>query len=106
MIKYYQAADIANFPKQSSLNYFDVQGTGLQVVLEINEINVERVENQKGLLFSMENMSEFRNAITTFGNMNVIEFERCKNNSRNNIVDNYNYEIVAQKFPDIMVSGN
>jgi glycosyltransferase involved in cell wall biosynthesis len=51
LAKFYQIADIAVFPKQCSMSYFEVQSCELPVVLEENEVNNLRVSNKKGLLF-------------------------------------------------------
>src|SRR5690606_25389499 len=45
--KFYQMADIAVYPKQCSMSYYEAQSSGLPVVLEDNEINIERASNKK-----------------------------------------------------------
>ncbi|MDG4655236.1 glycosyltransferase family 4 protein, partial [Chryseobacterium arthrosphaerae] len=102
LAKFYQIADIAIFPKQCSMSYFEVQSCELPVVLEENEINNLRVSDKKGLLFPQSSISEFRSSIEQFGNMPKEEFEIYKRNARKNIVDNYNFVPIAQQFTDIM----
>lgn len=103
LAKFYQTADIAIFPKQCSMSYFEVQACELPVVLEENEINISRVENKKGLTFSKDSIKEFRTAIEQFGNMPKEEFDMFKENARKNIVDNYNFVPIAQQFTDVMI---
>lgn len=103
LAKFYQIADIAVFPKQCSMSYFEVQSCELPVVLEENEVNNLRVSNKKGLLFPQASISEFRSSIKKFGNMQKEEFEIYKQNARKNIVDNYNFVPIAQQFTDVMV---
>lgn len=103
LAKFYQIADIAIFPKQCSMSYFEVQSCELPVVLEENEINNLRVSDKKGLLFPQSSISEFRSSIEQFGNMPKEEFEIYKRNARKNIVDNYNFVPIAQQFTDIMI---
>ncbi len=103
LAKFYQAADIAVFPKQCSMSYMEVQSCALPVVLEENEINVERASNKKGIIFSENNMDEFRNAIETFGNMPNKEFSDYQKNARENVVNNFNFVPIAQKFTDVMI---
>lgn len=99
---FYQMADIAFFPKQCSMSYFEVQSCGLPVVIEKNEINLERVSNEKGLLFNEGSIEDLTTAIVRFGNMEKKLFQTFCNNSRENIVKNYNYENVALEFTNIM----
>ncbi|SDQ73509.1 Glycosyltransferase involved in cell wall bisynthesis [Chryseobacterium soldanellicola] len=103
LAKFYQTADVAIFPRQCSMSYYEVQACELPVILEKNEINISRAENMKGLIFSENSMEEFRNAIEKFGNMDAEEFKIYKHNARKNIVDNYNFVPIAQQFTDIMI---
>ena len=100
---FYQSADIAIFPKQCSMSYYEVQSCGLPVVLEENEININRVKNKKGIIFSEGSEYEFRNAIIQFGNMNGEEFNVYKTNARQNILEHYDYAPIAQQFTDVMI---
>ena len=104
LAEFYQAADIAIFPKQCSMSYFEVQSCGLPVVLEDNEINFERINNSKGLLFSSGDEKGFRDSIIEFGNMKDDNFEIFKINSRNNVLLNYDYFPVAKEFTNVMVN--
>lgn len=103
LAQFYQASDIAIFPKQCSMSYMEVQSCGLPVILETNEINIERASDKKGILFSENSQQELRNGITKFGNMHEEEFSIYQNNSRKNIVDNFNFVPIAQKFTDVMI---
>lgn len=104
LANFYQASDIAIFPKQCSMSYYEVQSCGLPVVLEENEININRVKNKKGIIFTENSEIEFREAIISFGNMDKDEFEVYKNNSRENILLSYDYSPIAQKFTDVMIT--
>lgn len=104
LAKFYQAADLAIFPRQCSMSYFEVQSCELPVVLEENEINISRASDKKGLIFAEESMDGLREAIRQFGNMPQEEFDIYKQNARKNIVDNYNFVPIAQQFTDIMIN--
>jgi glycosyltransferase involved in cell wall biosynthesis len=104
LAKFYQMADIAVFPKQCSMSYYEVQSTSLPVVLEENEINIDRASNKKGIIFEPGSIEDFRKAILTFGNMDNDEFETYKTNARLNILENYDYVPIAQKFTDVMIN--
>lgn len=103
LVTFYQTADIAVFPKQCSMSYFEVQSCGLPVLLEKNEINISRAENYRGDLFAEENIEELRNLIIKFGEMTTEEIEKYNINSRNNILLNFDYSKIAQEFTDIMI---
>ncbi|MGI9581159.1 glycosyltransferase family 4 protein [Chryseobacterium sp. RRHN12] len=102
--KFYKVADIAVFPKQCSMSYFEVQSSGVPVVLEKNEINVDRVSNNKGLIFEEGNIEDFRNKIIQFAEMDPNLFEQSQKNARANILEYYNYVPIAQSFTDVMVN--
>jgi hypothetical protein len=103
LAKFYQSADIAIFPKQCSMSYYEVQSCQLPVVLEVNEINIDRVKNKKGLLFAEASKSEFTKKIIEFGNMSESEFFVYKSNARQNILKNYDFSPIAQEFTNVMV---
>lgn len=104
LVTFYQTADIAVFPKQCSMSYFEVQSCGLPVILEKNEINISRTENYRGDLFAEESIEEFRNLIVKFGEMTTEEMEKYNINSRNNILSNFDFSKIAQEFTDIMIA--
>lgn len=99
---FYQMADIAFFPKQCSMSYFEVQSCGLPVVLEENEINIERVANRKGSLFQGGCAQELIEAIMHFGNMEKKLFDIYSSNARENILQNFNYNKIAVLFTKTM----
>lgn len=103
LAKYYQIADIAIFPRQCSMSYFEVQSCGLPVVLEKNEINLDRVSNKKGLIFSQNSIIEIRNAIEKFGNMEKPDFDVYVENSRYNILRNYDFVTISKQFTTVMI---
>lgn len=103
LVNYYQIADIAIYPKQCGMSYFEAQSCGLPVVLEINEINTERASGKKGLLFEPDSIESFREKIVQFGNMEEEELDVYRGNARKNVIENYNYVPIAQKFTNVMV---
>ena len=103
LARFYQISDIVVYPKQCSMSYFEAQSCGLPVVLEKNEINIERVSNQKGKLFNPGSIKEFRDAIIEFCNMSESDIMIYKKNSRQNILENFNYATVAKSFSRVMI---
>ena len=105
LVKFYQLADIAVYPKQCSMSYFEAQSCGLPVVLENNEINFDRASNQKGKLFDPGSTKEFRGAIMEFSNMSESEMKIFKKNARENILTNFDYIPIAKSFSDVMIKA-
>ena len=87
------------------MSYFEAQSCALPVVLENNEINFNRVSNQKGKLFEPGSTKEFRGAILEFSNMSENEMKIFKKNARENILENYNYANVAKSFSEVMIKS-
>jgi len=104
LAKYYQMADVAVFPKQCSLSFFDVQACGLPVLLETNEINCERVKYGNGVLFKSNDVKDLREKIYACVNMPETELNMMKNSAINYIRQNYDYENVCQKYMEIIDS--
>jgi glycosyltransferase involved in cell wall biosynthesis len=98
LAKYYQMADLAVFPKQCSLSFFDVQACGLPVLLEANEINRTRVKNGNVMLFLPNNISDLRDKMYACINMGEAEFNSMKNNAIKYIMENYDYKNVCQEY--------
>ena len=106
LVKFYQIADISVYPKQCSMSYFEAQSCGLPVLLEKNEINIDRVSNKKGLLFESNSIREFRNTISYFHNLNDTEMKVYKKSARENILLNFNYNPIAKSFTDVMLKAH
>jgi len=102
LAKYYQIADIAVFPKQCSLSFYDVQACGLPVLLEKNEINLKRIIHNNGMLFEPNNKDDFRAKIYEYVNMPSELLDAMKKNSYEYIKNNYNYEDICIKYMNVI----
>lgn len=102
LARFYQAADLSVFPRQCSLSFFEVQSCGLPVLLEKNEINVQRVNFGNGFLFNPEDIDDFRSGIIKCSEMKKEDFNLLRMNARKFILDNYDYVPIAQNFTDIL----
>jgi hypothetical protein len=99
---FYQSADMALYPKQCSLSFFEVQSCGLPVVFEENEINIQRSQFNNGVTYKLDDTNDFRSKILYFAEMNRAVFANMKRDSRKYIVEKYNFIPIAQKFTDII----
>jgi hypothetical protein len=75
-------ADLAVFPKQCSLSFFDVQSTGIPVLMELNEINEKRSKNGACILFKPLDIIDFRSKIISFVNKPQFEMTIMKERAR------------------------
>jgi glycosyltransferase involved in cell wall biosynthesis len=103
LAKYYQAADLAVFPKQCSLSFFDVQSTGIPVLMELNEINEKRSKNGACILFNPLDINDFRSNIIVFANKDEFEMTIMKERARKSVISGFNYVEVAKKYTDVLL---
>jgi len=102
--KFYQSADLSVFPKQSSLSFYDAQATGLPVILEDNSLNIRRTKFNNGLVFKSGNPLDLRKKIIKIAEMSKSAYETMSRNAYYNILNNYDYEKIAQEYSDLMIS--
>ena len=92
----YQAADIAVFPRQCSLSFFDAQSCGLPVLFEDNEINRQRAMDHNALLFSPGSVADFRAKVEWMMSLSSKELDTIRSNARNYVVRNYDYSEISR----------
>ena len=96
--RYLKCADIAVFPKQCSLTFYDAQACGLPVILEDNSINKKRLEYNNGLLFKSGDKEDFIRKIEILANMDEDALQHMKFASEHYIASHYNYKDVADNY--------
>lgn len=101
LASYYQCADIAVFPKQCSLSFFDVQGVGLPVVFEDNNINIDRASHGNAKTFISDSLQDFTVKITEFINMDSSELKQTGEKAISYIKENYDYSDRAKEYIEI-----
>lgn len=100
----YQSADLAIFPRQCSLSFFDVQACGLPVLFEENEINNQRAVYKSAKTFIPEDSNDFRRNIEEFAGMKEEEFNSFRDNAIKNVKQNFDYLPIAQRFTDVLAT--
>lgn len=98
--KFYQASDLAIFPKQCSLSFYDVQACGLPVLAENNNINRDRMENNNGWLFEIDSIDDFREKMVALVEMDECEFLKMKNSAIKFIEEKYDYIAITDQYLD------
>lgn len=99
--KLYQIADLALFPAQCSLSYFDVQASGLPVIVDDGTpVNTDRVSHGNGFQFQEGSVEGLRTCIETYAGLSLLERERLKEASVRLIRDNYSYDHIAELYEE------
>ena len=98
LAEFYQASDLAVFPRQCSLSFYDVQACGIPVVSEDNNINADRLQFNNGLSFRAGDINDFRNKITWIMRMSKEEYNKMSDNAENYVKESYNYDSIAKEY--------
>lgn len=98
LAKFFQSADLAVFPKQCSLSFFDAQASGLPVVFENNNINVDRCKHNNGFVFKAGDKADFRKKIQYCIDMNGYDYKKIQKNAYEYIINNYDYSKKADAY--------
>lgn len=102
---FFQAADLAVFPRQCSLSFYDVQACGLPVLFEDNNINVDRCSHQNGWTFHAEDPADFRAKLEQIIAMNPAEFQAVSDHAYSFIKEHYDYEEKAMEYEAIILDA-
>ena len=102
LAKFYQASDLAVFPKQCSLSFYDVQACGIPVVFEDNNINVDRSAYGNGLTFKSGNIDDFRDKMISCVNMEETKYKEMSLNSEVFVKEHYDYANIADEYMRLM----
>lgn len=98
----YQCADLAIFPRQCSLSFFDVQAAGVPVLFEENEINVQRAGQGNAFLFPPGSVQGFREEVEELAGMSKDAHQQASVNARKYVLANYDYVPIAKKVTGIL----
>jgi len=102
LARFYQIADLALYAKQCSLSFFDVQASGLPVVLEDTQINIERVSHGNGFLFAAGDAEDFARRIRSCVEMPDEEYAALKARCREHILQNFDYTEIAAQYTAVL----
>ena len=95
---FYQAADVAVYPKQCSLSFFDVQACGVPVIFENNNINIDRSKYGNAVTFHSEDLQSFTERICAIANMDKTQYQCLKENAITYINSNFKYKDKAKEY--------
>lgn len=100
--QFYQMADLSIFPKQCSLSFYDAQASGLPVLSEDNNINVDRCSHGNGSNFLSGNIESFRHELEKYMNMPSEELKEMRDKAVKFIQEGYDYDIIAKQYTDYL----
>lgn len=99
---FYQAADLAVFPAQCSLSYYDVQACGIPVILERIELNEQRTNLKNGFTFNSGDVNDLRSKILHCIEMRPDDFDSLCVNSRDNVLKYFDFTPIASRITAIL----
>lgn len=102
LAKFYQAADLAVYPKQCSLSFFEVQACGVPVLFEENEINNQRAQHGNAFAFKPESVADFRAKLLTMASMSPEQTAQVSANARAYVQKTYDFAPIAQGYTDVL----
>jgi glycosyltransferase involved in cell wall biosynthesis len=102
---FYQSADLAVFPKQCSMSFFEVQSCGLPVLFEENEINSQRAQFNNAITFKPGDIDDFRDKLISLIDMPSEQYRLLKENSRKYILENFDFVSIAKRFTEVLHSA-
>lgn len=102
LAQFYQASDLAVFPQQCSLSFFDAQACGLPVLAENNDINVERLSNNNGFVFHSGSIDSFREKILDCIEMPIDKYKNISENAVRYVKTNYDYQNICEHYMSII----
>ncbi|MBQ6534298.1 MAG: glycosyltransferase family 4 protein, partial [Opitutales bacterium] len=100
---YFQAADLAVFPNEGSLTFYDAQACALPVLWSDEKLNVERLQFGNGFNFKLLDKSDFAEKILKCANMPKEEFTKMRENALNYIKCNYDYEKISREYESFII---
>lgn len=102
LAQYYQAADIAVFPRQCSLSFFEAQACGLPVIFEDNEINAQRVQGKNAVIFRPCDVDDLRAALIRLAARPYADVAEARTAARDFVLKTYDYVPIAREFTRIL----
>jgi glycosyltransferase involved in cell wall biosynthesis len=100
--RYYAGVDLALFPRQCSLSFFEVQSCGVPVLFEENEINAQRAGHGNAILFRPQDVSDLRQKILELADMSPEQRRAMSDNARRYVLNNYDYLPISRQFTKVL----
>lgn len=99
---FYRAADLAVFPRQCSLSFYDVQACGLPVLFEDNNVNIGRAQCGNAITFAAESVESFKEKLAEFVNMDLSQLELMGQHAKKYVEEEFDYKKIADAYMDLI----
>jgi glycosyltransferase involved in cell wall biosynthesis len=101
----YQSVDMAIFPKQCSMSFFEAQSCGLPILFEENEINCERASHGNARTFRAADTADFRAGLAAMLDLPAAEFRQMSDRARRHIVENFDFVPIARQYSEVLAGA-
>lgn len=98
LAQFYQMADVALYPKQCSLSFYDAQACGLPIIFEDNEVNKERAKGKGAICFKRDNAEDFFEKIKWIAGCNTEELHSMQRAAVEYVKKNFDYETISNEY--------
>jgi glycosyltransferase involved in cell wall biosynthesis len=102
---FYQAADMAVFPRQCSMSFFEVQACGLPVLFEENEINEMRVADDNAFTFKPGSIDSFRGKLVWLASQPSDTFQAYSFRAREYVLRHFDFVPIARQYSAVLVDA-
>jgi glycosyltransferase involved in cell wall biosynthesis len=99
---FYQAADVAVFPRQCSMSFFEAQSCGLPVLFEENEINCMRVGDGNAFTFEPGSIHSLREKLIWFASIPSSDYLLFSRKARDYVLRSYDFVVLAQQYSNVL----
>lgn len=100
---FYQAADLAVFPKQCSMSFFEAEACGLPVLFEENEINNMRVSQDNAFTFQPGSVESFREKMIWLASQPVTTFQGYSAQARAYVLQHFDFVPIARQYSQVLI---
>lgn len=105
LAKFYQAADMAVFPKQCSMSFFEAQACGLPVLFEANEINDMRVAGDNAFTFEPGSIDSFRAKLAWMASQPSETFQTYSTLAREYVLRHFDFVPIALQYSAVLIEA-
>lgn len=105
LAKFYQAADMAVFPKQCSMSFFEAQACGLPVLFEENEINDMRVSGDNAFTFEPGSIDSFRAKLVWLASQPSETIQTYSIQAREYVHRHFDFVPIARQYSAVLMDA-
>lgn len=105
LVNFYRAADLAVFPRQCSMSFFEAQACGLPVLFEENEINNMRVSNDNAFTFQPGSIDSFREKMIWLASQPPSAFSEYSAQARDYVLCHFDFVPIAQQYTQVLIDA-